>query len=553
MNSPNNKKYLKCCIFFIVTLIGIIGLNAVPLSVTKTTFQTVTTDGVVISYNLYTPEGSLETEMKPVVIMGHGVMVNKEMMTNFAVEIASQGYIVAALDWRGHGRSTGDLSVREGLHRDLEAVIRDIPFHVPADMERIALLGYSMGGFPTYVYAVDNSEVKAWIGVGTAPDGSISDEKNPQNVLVIIAKYDEAFSPERAKEEMVSLTGVGLDEIEFEKVYGHITEGTARKIHVVPGADHLTTPWNSDFVMTATTWVTQTFDGVALNTGIMVFHQRLLFFLAGLIGFIGFLSVFSSVVAEKYEIESEYEHMNVEQPIKSFVVKYYVVTLLSIFAMVLFLPLFLTSLPFAAFLTTLNGGLGIGILVYCWLLTRRSGISLRQLMKRNLFQDTKIWVFSLVITGVFMCYYYLLVGLNYLGVIPSNMRIPYLILYFIILFFVFFVYSLFVQKVSTPFFHKNIHIRNSKVKFAAISLVNFVLIYSWFFIVVMVPCIIIRNFFIAMILILMIPIFLFMSFFSVYMEKVTKSAVPSAVLHGVWLGFLVTTLTPYATSLMFIG
>jgi len=544
-----NPKYVAL-VFIGLTIVGIVGINILPVNSSTVTLQTVTTDGVTIFYNLYQPKGL--TQKRPAVIMGHGIMVNKEMMTNFATELVTQGYIVVTLDWRGHGQSTGDLT-REGLYLDLEAVVTDIPVHAPADMERIALLGYSMGGFPTYQYAVNHSTVKAWVGVGAAADGSISDKTTPQNVLMIIAKYDEAFSPERAKESMVALTGAELDKIEFEKVYGSINNGTARKIHVVPGADHLTTPWNSDFVMTATSWIGETFEGSPPDISVMVFHKRVVLLFTGLTGLVGLLCVLSFMAAEKVGITSDGPSLVLESlSVSSFIGKYYVVTLLLVFTMVLFLPLFLTPLPFTALLTTLTGGLGVNMLVYCWILARKEENPIKMILKENLCQGPKIWIFSVGITVVFMGCYYFLVGLHFLGMVPSLPRIPYLVLYTVILFFIFWGYSFFIQKVSNPFLERKLKIKNSTARFLLIATTTFVLIYSWFAVIVLIPCIVMNNFFYAMILILMVPIFLFVSFFGVFMERVTGSTIPNAVLQSVWLGVVITTLSPYS-SLMFVG
>lgn len=544
-----NPKYTGL-VFIVLTIVGIVGINILPVNSSTITLQTVTTDGVTIFYNLYQPKGL--THKRPVVIIGHGIMVNKEMMTNFATELVDQGYIVASLDWRGHGQSTGNLS-REGLYLDLEAVVTDIPAHAPADMERIALLGYSMGGFPTYQYAVNHSTVKAWVGVGTVADGSISDKTNPKNVLMVIAKYDEAFSPERAKESMVALTGVELDEIEFEKVYGSINNGTARRIHVVPKADHLTTPWNSDVVMTATSWIGETFEGSPPHISVMVFHKRAVLLFTGFTGLVGLLCVLSFVGAEKGGITSGGPSLVLERlSLSSFIGKYYFVTLLLVFTMVVFLPLFLTPLPFTALLTTLTGGLGVNMLVYCWVLAKKEGNPIKMILKENLCEGPKIWMFSVVITVVFMGCYYSLVGLHFMGMVPSLPRIPYLVLYTVILFFTFWGYSFFIQKVSNPFLERKIKVKNSTAKFLLIATTTFVLIYSWFAIIVLIPCIVMNNFFYAMILILMIPIFFFVSFFSVYMERVTGSTIPNAVLQSVWLGFVITTLSPYS-SFVFVG
>ena len=179
------KSYQKVLLglFAIMAITGCIGINIVPVDVSRQTHAVETSDGETISFNLYVKQGIPDN--RPVIVMGHGVMVNKEMMTNYAIELASRNFIVANIDWRGHGQSTGNLDTSL-LDLDLEAVISKIPLLVPsANMSELGLIGYSMGGGPTFRYAANHPEVKAWIGVGTNADGDISTETNPNNLLLI--------------------------------------------------------------------------------------------------------------------------------------------------------------------------------------------------------------------------------------------------------------------------------------------------------------------------------------------------------------------------------
>lgn len=525
---------LNIVIVTLLTITGIIGLNVVPSTISKSSYETETFDGVTIYYNLYKPAHVIEST--PVVIIGHGIMVNKEMMTGFAVELAARGYSVATIDWRGHGQSTGFLT-RDGLLTDLEAVITDIPLHTKADITNIALLGYSMGGFPTYQYAVEHETVKAWVGVGTAADGDISSKTIPKNVLMVIAKYDEAVSPEQAKISMVSLTGNPLHTIEFENVYGDIKKGTGRKIHVVPKADHLTTPWNADVISSAASWIDTTFDSSASTTTV---YPRVLFLFIGITGLIGLIAVVSPFLVKKLSIKKIDSFIHVRQSIYTFTGKYYLITVAAIPVMAVFAPLFFTPLPFTALLTMVTGGLGIALLIFCSRLADKN--TLFNCIKTQVQQPIPVWVFSFVVTSIFVVGYYLLIGRHFLGMVPSTPKIPYLFLYIPLLFGTFFSYSLFIQKVSVPFFNQKVKPHSRTFVLTGI---NFFLIYSWFVIVILTPCIIVNNYFFAMILILMVPIFLFLTFLSVYMEELTGSVIPNAVVQSVWLGFVITTLTPY--------
>ena len=534
-------------LFFCITLIGIGGFQHSPVLIS--THDTVTEDSIPISYNIYYPPDL--DRLTPVVIMGHGVNVNKEMMSNFAVEIASRGYIVANLDWRGHGRSGGELD-RNGLTLDLEAVVGDIPHHTTyADMDNLALLGYSMGGFPTYQYAADHSTVKAWIGVGTAADRDISTMNDPENVLMVIATHDEAVSPEAAKQSMIPLTGRDLEDIAFNTTYGDIDQGTARRLQVVPWADHLTTPWDSDFVLAVTSWVSETFTGTPLTT-VKTFNFRVLYLCIGLCGLLGLLGTVSWACASYFSFHPQERSIEYSGSLMGIILRYYGITLICIPTLVILLPLFLTPLPFTALIAVLTGGLGINLGIFSWRFMKSRDQSIRSIIRTEIMAPKKIWIFSLGMTAIYMILYHHLVGLNFLGVIPSGPKLPYLILYCCILFGVFILFSLFIQKVARPILRNFFHNTHDTLTDIIISFMIFVLIHSWFSIVILIPCIIMGNYFLAMILILMVPIFLFMSFFGVYMEKITGSIIPNAVLQAVWLGFIITTLTPFMSILAFI-
>ncbi|MBU7013786.1 MAG: alpha/beta fold hydrolase [Theionarchaea archaeon] len=543
-----DQKSRRAAIAIVATVfftVGVIGLHTPPASCS--TFSTQTSDGVTICYQLYQPRPTKpdSSGLYPVVFIGHGIMVNKEMMTNFALELASQGYIVANVDWRGHGQSTGELT-REGLIRDLEAVLSDVSVRSSADMSKIALLGYSMGGFPTFQYAVETPAVRAWVGVGTAPDETLCSLETPKNVLILIARHDEAFSPEEARLPMSALTGIPPEDIEFGNVYGNLRDGTARSLDVVEMADHLTTPWNSDFVFTATSWISQAFGDPYEPTSL--FHQRVLYLVLGITGFLGLLVSFCYILAHCLYLKPV-PAVSLPMSLPRFIAFYYIITLFLFPTIVLFAPLILTPLPFTAMLTMLTGGLGVNLLFYSWVLYRRQHRSLLDTIRENLSRGLNIWIFSGAVTFLFLVGYCLLIGSQFLGMVPSHPRIPYAGLYTVILFWVFLFYSLFIQKCSLPVLSR-VKIENRHFKLAFTALSNFLLIYSWFFTVIMTICVILGNYFFAMVLILMVPIFLVLTSFSVFMEKLTGSAVPNAVLQAAWLGLVITTLSPFGGSIL---
>ncbi|MHA1894078.1 MAG: alpha/beta hydrolase, partial [Candidatus Helarchaeota archaeon] len=547
-------QYITLIFFTALMLVGIIGLNFYPINILRTTHQVSTNDGVVISYNIYQPIGL--SEPTPVVVMGHGIIVNKEMLTNFAMELASRGYIVANLDWRGHGQSTGELN-HEKLLLDLEAVIADIPKRVAvANMSALALAGYSMGGWPTFQYALEhNDTVKAWVGIATSGNEITANQTNPNNVLLIIGDLDEAFTINTLKIDMVNLTGAsGVNDVQLNTLYGNMADGSARKLQVIPGVDHLMAPWTRAFVFSATNWIIESFGGTQISTSaLMTFDLRIDFLTMAIIGLLGVTILLALILANKLKIRKSSEEKTSElkeemiqdHSTLSFIGKYYGFTFglfPTIFALI---PLVLLPLPITSFLSMLVGCLGFNLLFYCWRLSKKYDLSIKTALKENISRNPKIWIFSLILGIMFFLGFELSFGLNYLGIIPSVNRILYLFLFIPLCFLTFFMYGIFIQKYSTRFFYSKLKIKNSIVKQIINSFINFLLIYSWFVVIILMACVFLGSFFFAMILILMIPIFLLVSFLSVYFEEITGSIIPSALLHAIILSFLILTLTPF--------
>ncbi len=520
-------KYLLI-ISLLFLIVGAAGLQYVPSHIPRDTYTVRTPDNVTISYTLYRP-ASLPA---PVVVIGHGVSVNKEMMEGFAVDLAANGYIVAVLDWRGHGRSTGELRNRADLLVDLDSVINDIPSHVNAKMEDLVLMGYSMGGSPTYQYASTHNTA-AWIGLGT---GIPEDIETPDNTLVVIGKYDEAFSPETVRASMGSIV---RGTIEYNTRYGSFTDGSARKVHLIGTADHLIVPWHPNAITSVTRWVARTFGE---EKPASTFLPRMVLLVLGTLGFLGLLYSVSFLLTKILGVEWHSDTPSLS--VSSFLGRYYEFTLLLVPSMILFVPLFFTPLPFTALITMFTGGFGVGVGVCTWRILKKKEQSIRTILSRSLSQK-KMWLLSLVITVLALVSVYLLIGRHFLGMVPSMPKLPYLPLYILVLFVVFLFYTLFIQKIALP-------ILVPHTGWLGAPLLIFLLIYSWFAGVILGLCLLQGSFFLVTVLIMMAPIFLFMSWFSAVMERLTGSILPSTVLHAVLLGTIVTAITPFTHTLNFL-
>ena len=101
-------------------------------------------------------------EKKPIVILQHGLTSKKEDMKDLAGAIANLGYVVITPDAAGHGelKSKEKVSVIEMVGQtahNFETVIEYFQGSAYADVERMGLVGFSLGGLASFSYAGNGS------------------------------------------------------------------------------------------------------------------------------------------------------------------------------------------------------------------------------------------------------------------------------------------------------------------------------------------------------------------------------------------------------------
>ncbi len=111
----------------------------------------------------------------PGVILHHGFTAKKEKMYEYAFPIALKGYIVLAVDARGHGESRSlyksakmddwYLGDDEGIFPDFNKIVDFFAKNSLVDEERIACIGHSMGGTICLSYGITHPKIKIAIGI----------------------------------------------------------------------------------------------------------------------------------------------------------------------------------------------------------------------------------------------------------------------------------------------------------------------------------------------------------------------------------------------------
>ena len=255
MNKLNlsKKKIALLCIFLAIFTVGTVFIFITPLSV-KSTYglTTQTSDGVTIYFNIFEPSsGGLN---KPAIIIGHGSMVNKEMVKGYALELAAAGFVAVPFDFRGHGQST--MAEPDNKTKDIIAIKEYLNTErSDIDMNSLGYIGYSMGGLGQVLINEDLA-FKCFIGIGTWLNSSLrlGNPTNPLNVLMIQALFDEAIGLSDQKISLATRVGIPVSSVDSNKLYGSFQEGNASMIYLDDNSNHLTVAWDEDFIREARDW-----------------------------------------------------------------------------------------------------------------------------------------------------------------------------------------------------------------------------------------------------------------------------------------------------------
>ena len=226
-------------------------------------------DGTILSALVYRPRDASAATPAPGILAVHGYINTRETQSAFAIEFARRGYVVVALDQRGHGYS-GGAATKDGFGGpEGLAYLRSLPF---VDRDNIGLEGHSMGGWTVLAAAAAHPHwYRAMVLEGSSTGAPFAKEGTPtwpRNVAVVYSRYDE-FAPlmwgvpaaaevgESAKLRTLFRTA---QPVVAGRTYGDIAAGTGRQLFQ-PVATHPGDHVSAAAVGNATDWFARTLSG----------------------------------------------------------------------------------------------------------------------------------------------------------------------------------------------------------------------------------------------------------------------------------------------------
>lgn len=574
IKSVNKRQVILFAFFLSLFIVGTVLISVIPTSVKSSCGTVQTSDGETIAFNAYEPVYSEESKKKAVII-GHGFMANKEFMKGYAIELAAAGYVAVPFDFRGHGQSTGELN-QARLINDVQAIKSYLGNRGDINMNNLSYIGYSMGGGPGNIIVNNSLDFSAFVGVGTSlGDIRNGTAANPLNVLMIQAKFDEAFDLSILKQQVGNRVGLSASNVDSNQLYGSFQDGNATKIYLDDNSNHLAVAWDTDFLREARDWIINTFPDTPTPDENFYGHIRLVFLLIQIIGGLGMFvyiiygltSLFnyrkqhsnnkSSEESDKLSTEIRLEGKRIEFETIS-TTKFLSLTILysllfGIVGMLLMIFAFIVfPLAIEGFILSLLFGQTFGLLILLWRLGKKHNLSIMEIFKKPFVGNRKELVKSialgLIIAVILYGILYASVGRNYMGIIPSIVKLPWLPIYLLVAFVIFLVYNLTIQFVVQPRFSDDL---KSMLK---VFLIFFGIQFIYLNAYLLMLCAIMGSlFFYGTMIPVATPILLISTLVAVLCYKRTGNIISGTLCITIFFVLVVSTIAPFQSFLSLLG
>jgi pimeloyl-ACP methyl ester carboxylesterase len=203
-----------------------------------------------------------ETATKaPVIVIAHGFAGSQQLMQPFAETLARNGYIAVTFDFLGHGRNPapmrGDITEGETITSELLRELGQVATYVrtlPDSDGHLAVLGHSMASDIVVRFAQANPDVQATVAVSVF--SPVVTATSPRNLLVIVG----AIEPSMLRNEGLRIVNLaaGGNAVAGD-TYGSFTDGTARRLVLAQGVEHIGVLYSHDSMVESLHWLNAAF------------------------------------------------------------------------------------------------------------------------------------------------------------------------------------------------------------------------------------------------------------------------------------------------------
>lgn len=232
------------------------------IEVTNVTYKNV--NGIPVRANLFRPVQATPSHPAPGIVYIHGYQNNRETGDAYCIELGRRGYVVLNIDAIGRGNSgepndprAPDFDATYGGTTSMK-LLRSLSFVKP---DAAGILGHSLGAEMAYSVALNDPTIRALVLTGFAYTSKAS-RTHPQNMLMIIGKYDEfrkrmTGTRDIEKEWMARPETRQVFPAENPNLgvtYGNFLHGTARRVFV-PRITHVQESHDSASIAETVEWM----------------------------------------------------------------------------------------------------------------------------------------------------------------------------------------------------------------------------------------------------------------------------------------------------------
>jgi len=217
-------------------------------------------DGLPVT--VFAPQAAGPADRRPAVVLAHGFAGSQPLMRPGALTLARAGMIAVTFDFPGHGRHPRPLpgSLREhdallgallGALDEAAAYARTLP---EAD-GRLAVLGHSMASDLVLRHALAHPGTVATVGLSLVYGGAPT--RAPANLLAIYGSLEPDALQGFARRLIAG--DADPDAVRAGATYGHFADGSARRLVLAAGAEHIGVLYATPALREARDWLAAAF------------------------------------------------------------------------------------------------------------------------------------------------------------------------------------------------------------------------------------------------------------------------------------------------------
>ena len=197
----------------------------------------------------------------PVILIAHGFAGSQQLMQPFAETLARNGYIAVTFDFLGHGRNPvpmrGDITEGETITSELLRELGQVAAYartLPESDGHLGVLGHSMASDIVVRFAQANADVQVTVAVSVF--SPVVTATSPRNLLVIVGAIESSMLRDEGL-RIVNLAAGG--NAGAGETYGNFADGTARKLVLARGVEHIGVLYSRDSMWESLHWMNAAF------------------------------------------------------------------------------------------------------------------------------------------------------------------------------------------------------------------------------------------------------------------------------------------------------